>query len=205
MVAKVNKKLKEVDFGVISGIKIESNFIDDNSIAKLLRVLKEKLDEISIIFKRDSLFFDSNESYKKLKEIEEIFLKIKKELKSDKISLTDTIELSLSFIENGVKKNNIIQIKNESSTGGSMLLKIAIAISILKVFIKESLGIFYLIVDEVSRLHSQNQKKLKKFANENGFKIIFVTPEPVFANTKELIYYKFIKINDSFDVIELNR
>lgn len=205
LVAKVNKKLKEVDFGVISGIKIESNFIDDNSIAKLLRVLKEKLDEISIIFKRDSLFFDSNESYKKLKEIEEIFLKIKKELKSDKISLTDTIELSLSFIENGVKKNNIIQIKNESSTGGSMLLKIAIAISILKVFIKESLGIFYLIVDEVSRLHSQNQKKLKKFANENGFKIIFVTPEPVFANTKELIYYKFIKINDSFDVIELNR
>ena len=111
----------------------------------------------------------------------------------------------MEFVENGIKKTNITQIKNESSTGGSMLLKIAIAISILKVYIKEAKNLFYLIIDEVSRLHSENQKKLKKFANESGFKMIFVTPEPVLADSKELIYYKFRKTKNGFEVIELNR
>ena len=205
LVAKVNKKLKSVNFGVIKEIKIQTQISEANSIAKMLRNLKDKLSDVSAVFRRDSLFFDQKDALKNLNDIEDIFYKIKKELKSDKISLTDTIELGLSFMENGVYKNNIIQIKNESSTGGSMLLKIALAISILKVFIKEAYNVFFLIVDEVSRLHSTNQKKLKNFANEAGFKIIFVTPEPVFANTKELFYYKFCKNNESFEVIELNR
>ena len=86
-----------------------------------------------------------------------------------------------------------------------MLLKIAIAISILKIYLKESKEVFFLIVDEVARLHSNNQKRLKDFANKAGFKIIFVTPEPIFANPKELKYYKFIKENNNFFAIELNQ
>ena len=133
-----------------------------------------------------------------------MFVKIKKELKSNKISLVDTIDLSLDFVENGKKRVGVTQIKNESSTGGSMLLKIALAISILKVYLKQSHGVFFLIIDEVARLHSNNQKRLKDFANEAGFKIIFVTPEPVFANAKELKYYKFEKRDEKFFAIELN-
>jgi len=122
----------------------------------------------------------------------------------DAISLVDTIDLTLEFEEGGVLKQNISQIKNESSTGGSILLKMAIAISILKLFLKDRSD-FFLIVDEVSRLHSQNQEKLRNYANSNGFKIIFVTPEPTFSNPKSIKYYKFIKQKDSFDVIELNK
>ncbi|WP_292661118.1 hypothetical protein [Nitratifractor sp.] len=118
----------------------------------------------------------------------------------------DTIDLSLEFYENGVLKRGITQIKNESSTGGSiMLLKIAIAIAILKVYIKNAENIFFLIVDEVARLHSENQRRLKNFANESGFRIIFVTPEPVFADPEALLYYKFVKRGEKFQVIALNR
>jgi hypothetical protein len=117
-----------------------------------------------------------------------MFATIKKELKSDRISLIDTMDLHLSFKENNKQIVSKSQIKNESSTGGSMLLKIAIAISILQVNIRKSHGVFFLIVDEVARLHSSNQWKLKAYANRAGFKIIFVTPEPVFANAKELKY-----------------
>lgn len=204
LVAKINKHLKDVDFGVISGISLQTNISQDDSIAKMLLNLKERLTDIGTLFVKESLFFDMQDATKILLELEEMFVKIKKELKSNKISLVDTIDLSLDFMENGKKRVGVTQIKNESSTGGSMLLKIALAISILKVYLKQSQGVFFLIVDEVARLHSNNQKRLKDFANEAGFKIIFVTPEPVFANAKELKYYKFEKRDEKFFAIELN-
>jgi len=204
-VQKINKNLKSTDFGVVKDIKLETSISEQDSIAKLLIALKNKLIDISSLFNRGSLFFDIDNAKRILNELEEMFSHIKKELKGNKISLTDTIDLSLSFVENEILKSNVTQIKNESSTGGSMLLKIAIAISILQIYIKEARDIFFLIVDEVARLHSNNQKKLKTYANSAGFKIIFVTPEPVFANTKELKYYKFVKQNSGFMAIELNR
>jgi hypothetical protein len=204
LVLKINRHLRDVDFGVIESISLQTNISDDDSIAKMLLNLKERLTDISTLFVKESLFFDMQDATKILLELEDMFIKIKKELKSNKISLVDTIDLSLDFVENGKKRVGITQIKNESSTGGSMLLKIALAISILKVYLKESQGVFFLIVDEVARLHSNNQKRLKSFANEAGFKIIFVTPEPVFANAKELKYYKFEKKDEKFFVIELN-
>jgi tetrahydromethanopterin S-methyltransferase subunit B len=205
LVAKINKNLKDVDFGVIKEIKLQTSLQEQDSIAKLLVKLNDKMLDISSLFHKDSLFFDLKDSKKALDELEAMFSTIKKELKTDKISLIDTIELSLNFKENNKQIISKSQIKNESSTGGSMLLKIAIAISILQVYIKESKNVFFLIVDEVARLHSQNQKRLKEYANSAGFKIIFVTPEPVFANTKELKYYKFIKAKDQFMAIELNK
>ena len=205
LVSKINKELKEIDFGVIKEIRFNTAVSGRDSISTMLNQLKEKMNDISSIFHSNSLFFDIRDSISILNELEEMFLNIKKELKSDKISLEDTVELSLEFYENGILKKDVMQIKNESSTGGSMLLKIAIAISILKVYIKNSGSVFYLIVDEVSRLHSKNQKRLKEFANKSGFRIIFVTPEPVFANPKELLYYRFVKNDDKFEVIELNR
>jgi hypothetical protein len=205
LVAKINKNLSSVDFGVIKDIRLESSLQEQDSLAKMLTKLREKMLDISTLFNKDSLFFDAKDSKKSLDELEVMFATIKKELKSDRISLIDTIDLHLSFKENNKQIISKSQIKNESSTGGSMLLKIAIAISILQVYIRQSKGVFFLIVDEVARLHSSNQQKLKAYANSAGFKIIFVTPEPVFANAKELKYYKFVKNDDKFLAIELNR
>ena len=203
-VAKINKNLAKVDFGVIKHIKLVTKMQEKKSIASMLRRLKEQIVELRTFFQDKTLFYDANDAQKILVNLQSIFLDIKKELKGDAISLVDTIELSLEFEEGGILKQNISQIKNESSTGGSILLKMAIAISILKLFIKEKSD-FFLIVDEVSRLHSQNQERLRRFANENGFKIIFVTPEPTFANPEAIQYYKFAKKEDGFEVIELNR
>ena len=201
---KINKNLAKVDFGVIRHIKLVTKSQNKRSIALMLTRLKNQIEELSTFFKGNTLFYDANEAQKILANLQSIFLDIKKELKGDAISLVDTIDLSLEFEEGGVLKQNISQIKNESSTGGSILLKMAIAISILKLFIKNKSN-FFLIVDEVSRLHSQNQEKLRSYANENGFKIIFVTPEPTFANPKAIQYYKFAKKKEGFEVIELNR
>jgi hypothetical protein len=205
LVAKINKNLANVDFGVIKDVRLESALQEQDSLARMLTKLREKMLDISTLFNKESLFFDAKDSKKSLDELEVMFATIKKELKSDRISLIDTIDLHLSFKENGKQIISKSQIKNESSTGGSMLLKIAIAISILQVYIRQSQGVFFLIVDEVARLHSSNQQKLKAYANSAGFKIIFVTPEPVFADAKELKYYKFVKNENKFLAIELNR
>ncbi|WP_456458245.1 hypothetical protein, partial [Nitratifractor sp.] len=193
------------DFGVIRDIRLRTRVEEGDSLAKMFERLKSESDEIATLMVQDSLFFDRRDALKKLERLLELFGEIKKQLKSDRISLVDTIDLSLEFYENGVLKSGITQIKNESSTGGSMLLKIAIAIAILKVYIKNAENIFFLIVDEVARLHSENQRRLKNFANESGFRIIFVTPEPVFADPEALLYYKFEKRGEKFRVIALNR
>ncbi len=206
LIEKINSELKKVDFGVISNIGISTSISDKNSIANKLELVKKKMLNLSTILSKESLFFDRRDSQKSLEELEELFIDIKNSLRGDKISLFDTIELGLSFTENGKRHRHKNIIKNESSTGGSMLLKIALAISILKVYLKESKGDFFLIIDEVARLHTNNQQKLKEFANSSGFRIIFVTPEPLFADKESMGYYKFIKTGDrGFDVIALNR
>jgi hypothetical protein len=205
-VAKINKHLTKIDFGVIKNIRIDTTSDDKKSIAKLLLELNENIADLSSLLNEASLFYDQKEVITELEKLEKKFDQIKHELKGNAISLIDTIDLSLSFTENGTQKTNISQIKNESSTGGSILLKIAIAISILELFISEQKTPFFLIVDEVSRLHSNNQERLRKFANTKGFGIIFVTPEPTYSKPDVIKYYRFTKNNeDQFEVIELNQ
>jgi len=205
-IKRVKSNLSMVDFGVISNISIDTKIGDKKSIARYLKELRVEIDRLSGLLHEQSLWYDQKEVIKELDILEKKFKSIKNELKGDAISIIDTIDLSLSFDENGKRKRGLSQIKNESSTGGSILLKIAIAISILELFIKESNRAFFLIVDEVSRLHSNNQEKLREFANSKGFGIIFVTPEPTYSKPKWIKYYRFEKSSDGeFEVIELNR
>lgn len=204
-VAKINKNLSEIDFGVIKNIRMETQVGDKKSIAKLLNELNVNVSNLSSLLHEGSLFYDKEEVLLELNRLEMKFKEIKYELKGNSISLQDTIDLTLSFNENGKQVSEVSQLKNESSTGGSMLLKIAIAISILKLFITEDETPFFLIVDEVSRLHSTNQEKLREFANAKGFGIIFVTPEPTYSKPDVIKYYRFRKNRDNeFEAIELN-
>ncbi len=204
-VAKINKNLSEIDFGVIKNIKIDTKIGDKKSIAKLLNELNSTVSTLSSLLNESSLFYEKEGVLVELNRLEMKFKEIKSELKGNSISLQDTIDLTLSFNENGKQISEVSQLKNESSTGGSMLLKIAIAISILKLFITEDVTPFFLIVDEVSRLHSANQEKLREFANAKGFGIVFVTPEPTYSKPESIKYYRFRKNRDNeFEAIELN-
>ncbi len=204
-VAKINKNLSSVDFGVIKDIKLNPTIGDKKSIAKLLRDLNESVATLSSLLNETSLFYEQSDVLAELTKLETKFKEIKKELKGSAISLDDTIDLTLSFKENEKQITEVSQLKNESSTGGSMLLKIAIAISILQLFTLKERTPFFLIVDEVSRLHSDNQEKLRTFANAKGFGIVFVTPEPTYSKPEFIKYYRFQKNSDNeFESIELN-
>jgi hypothetical protein len=81
----------------------------------------------------------------------------------------------------------------------------ALAVSILGLYTQEKKSTFFLILDEVSRLHSHNQDLLRHFANSRGFRIVFVTPEPVYAKPDEIKYYKFMRrVDNRFEIIGLN-
>ncbi|DAB29080.1 MAG TPA: hypothetical protein CFH84_11480 [Sulfurimonas sp. UBA12504] len=204
-VQRINKNLSAIDFGVIKDIHIDTKSRDKKSVAKLLEELREVVGNLSSLLGESSLFYDKEDVYRALETLETKFKEIKAELKGNAISLQDTIDLSLSFNENGKAISQVVQLKNESSTGGSMLLKIAIAIGILQLFIEEEKTPFFLIVDEVSRLHSANQERLRDFANSKGFKIVFVTPEPTYSKPESIKYYRFRKNSDNeFEGIELN-
>jgi len=205
-VAKINRNLSGIDFGVINGIKFNTKIGDKKSIAKLLIDLNKNISAISSLLNETSLFYEKSSVLKELGYLEAKFKEIKSELKGSSISLTDTIDLTLSFNENDKLVSDVSQLKNESSTGGSMLLKIAIAISILQIFVEDEATPFFLIVDEVSRLHSDNQERLRAFANSKGFSIIFVTPEPTYSKPDSIKYYRFKKsASGEFEGIELNR
>ena len=204
-VAKINKNLSQVDFGVIKDIRIDTKTTDKKSIAKILKDLEANVSNLSSLLSEGSLFYDKKDVMDELDSLEDKFAMIKGELKGSAISLRDTLDLSLSFNENGKHVSQVAQLKNESSTGGSILLKIAIAISILKLFVKEDDTPFFLIVDEVSRLHSANQERLREFANSKGFGIVFVTPEPTYSKPDHIKYYRFKKnLDDEFEAVELN-
>ena len=204
-VAKINKNLSGVDFGVIKDIKLMPQVEDNKSIAKLLNELNGIVLHLSSLLNESSLFYEKTDVLRELSKLEMKFKDIKSVLKGSAISLQDTIDLSLSFKENEKVYSGVTQLKNESSTGGSMLLKIAIAIAILQLFTTEEKTPFFLIVDEVSRLHSDNQEKLRTFANSKGFGIVFVTPEPTYSKPEYIKYYRFRKNSDNeFEAIELN-
>ena len=204
-VDRINANLSKVDFGVIKDIQIDTKTTDKKSIAKILKDLEENVSNLSSLLNEGSLFYDKKDVMEELDSLEDKFAMIKGELKGSAISLRDTLDLSLSFNENGKHVTQVAQLKNESSTGGSILLKIAIAISILKLFVKEDNTPFFLIVDEVSRLHSANQERLREFANSKGFGIVFVTPEPTYSKPDHIKYYRFKKnIDDEFEAVELN-
>ncbi len=204
-VAKINKNLSGIDFGVIKDIKLNPKVGDKKSIAKLLGDLNASVATLSSLLNESSLFYEQSDVLAELSKLEMKFKEIKKELKGSAISLDDTIDLTLSFKENEKQITEVSQLKNESSTGGSMLLKIAIAISILQLFTSKERTPFFLIVDEVSRLHSDNQEKLRAFANSKGFGIVFVTPEPTYSKPEFIKYYRFQKNSDNeFEAIELN-
>ena len=154
---------------------------------------------------QESLFFNRKETSQDLQKISILLQEIKETLNGGAITLLDTIDLALEFTENGNKKTDVTQIKNESSTGGTILLKMALAVSILGLYTDEKQSTFFLILDEVSRLHSYNQDLLRQFANSRGFRIVFVTPEPIYAKPDEIKYYKFQRRGDNrFEVISLN-
>ncbi|MRJ02011.1 MAG: ATP-binding protein [Epsilonproteobacteria bacterium] len=202
IVTKINGNLKGADFGVIREIRLLVNQ-NQESVAGYLSRIRQLMEEQQFI-SDGSLFFDSKRMGEVLDRIHSLFTQLRTMLKGDHVTLNDTVELDIEFVENGVRQRKN-RIKNESSTGGSMLLKIAIAIAILGVYLQKSQRVFFLIVDEVARLSHQNQRRLKEFANSRGFKIIFVTPDPILADYREFLYYKFVRKDGGFEVIQLNR
>ena len=204
-VRKINKNLSTIDFSIVRDIKIKSEVGNQRSVMTLLTEMNTLVQNLSITNQSDSLFFDKPQTNQDLQKVANLLSEIKSTLKGGAITLLDTIDLSLEFTENGSTKSNVTQIKNESSTGGTILLKMALAVSILGLYSQEKQSTFFLILDEVSRLHSHNQDLLRHFANSRGFRIVFVTPEPVYAKPDEIKYYKFMRqVNNRFEIIGLN-
>ena len=204
-VRKINKNLSTIDFSIVRDIKIKSEVGNQRSVMTLLGEMNSLVQNLSITDQSDSLFFDRPQTNQDLQKVANLLSEIKSTLKGGAITLLDTIDLSLEFTENGTTKSNVTQIKNESSTGGTILLKMALAVSILGLYTQEKKSTFFLILDEVSRLHSHNQDLLRHFANSRGFRIVFVTPEPVYAKPDEIKYYKFMRRTDNrFEIIGLN-
>jgi DNA repair exonuclease SbcCD ATPase subunit len=204
-VRKINKNLSTIDFSIVRNIKIKSEVGNQRSVMSLLGEMNTLVQNLSITDQSNSLFFDRPQTNQDLQKIANLLSEIKNTLKGGAITLLDTIDLSLEFTENGTTKSNVTQIKNESSTGGTILLKMALAVSILGLYTQEKKSTFFLILDEVSRLHSHNQDLLRHFANSRGFRIVFVTPEPVYAKPDEIKYYKFMRrVDNRFEIIGLN-
>jgi len=204
-VKKINNNLANIDFSIVKDIKIRTEVGSQRSVLKLLTEMKRLIENLTITDNKSSLFFDKPQTNQNLQKISTLLSEIKSTLNGGAITLLDTIDLSLEFTENGKLKKDVTQIKNDSSTGGTILLKMALAVSILGLYTQEKESTFFLILDEVSRLHSHNQDLLRNFANSRGFRIVFVTPEPVYAKPDEIKYYKFQRRDDSrFEIIGLN-
>ncbi len=198
-VRRINQNLSKIDFGIIRNIKIEIEESKRN-ILKVFEDIRKIIEEFMII-ENENEFFERSDSERKLKKVEELLGFIKKEVNKESFSLIDVIEISVKFIEN--EKENVLKIiKNESSTGGSILLKIAIAVSLLELFIKEKADLF-LILDEVSVLSTKNQKLLKEFVNEKGLGVIYVTPDLPLVDVDDIDIYKFRNVKGEFEVVKL--
>jgi hypothetical protein len=199
-VRKINQNLSRVNFGIIRNIKIE---LEENkkSVLKIFEQIKNDVTHLLGFLSEESLFFDNIMSERKLKKIEEAFNTIKKEISKESFSLIDVVDINVKFIENE-KENTLKVIKNESSTGGSILLKIAIAVSLLELFIKEKADLF-LILDEVSVLSTKNQKLLKEYVNERGLGVIYVTPDLPLVDVEGIDIYKFRNVGGEFEVVKL--
>jgi len=212
-IEKINRNLKKADFEVIKDISlnVKQNTTQKDSMSSLFSKLSEKIrDSVSLYTENSGLFYqDIPKSVSNIESIVEVLGEIKKKGTEGAINLFDTIDLSISYLENGKKVENKTHIKNDSSSGGNILLKAPIAISILNSFYKgeRDLTPFYLIIDEVSRLQHKNQGLLKSYMNNNGFKTLFITPDAQYPNPKKAIYYIFksnTKNGNSLEVSQMN-
>ena len=193
---RINRNLNKVDFGAIKQISLEMDKSkgNTNSIASLMQSLNSKVVSARTMFEdKESLFFDKPKSIENIDAIIDTLAKIKKQSEGGAIHIFDTIDLTIAYVENGVKKKGLSHLKNDSSSGGNILLKVAITISILALFANKADKDtpFFLIVDEISRLKHQNQENLKKFINDHGFRTLFITPDPVYPDPKAAMYYMF--------------
>ena len=193
---RINRNLNKVNFGAIKQISLEMDKSKGNinSIASLMQSLNSKIVSARTMFEdKESLFFDKPKSIENIDAIIETLSKIKKQSEGGAIHIFDTIDLTISYTENGMKKKGLSHLKNDSSSGGNILLKVAITISILALFANKAdkNTPFFLIVDEISRLKHQNQENLKKFINNHGFRTLFITPDPVYPDPKVAMYYMF--------------
>jgi len=205
---RINRNLNKVDFGAIKQISLEMDKSKENtnSIASLMQSLNSKVVSARTMFEdKESLFFDKPKSIENIDAIIDTLGKIKKQSEGGAIHIFDTIDLTISYIENGVKKKGLSHLKNDSSSGGNILLKVAITISILALFAnKADMDTpFFLIVDEISRLKHQNQENLKKFINDHGFRTLFITPDPVYPDPKAAMYYMFRNSGNEKGSLEL--
>ncbi len=193
---RINRNLNKVDFGAIRQISLEMEKSkgNQNTIASLMRTLNNKVVSARTMFEdKASLFFDKPKSIENIDAIIDTLGKIKKQSEGGAIHIFDTIDLTISYVENSVKKKGLSHLKNDSSSGGNILLKVAITISILALFANKADKDtpFFLIVDEISRLKHQNQENLKKYINDHGFRTLFITPDPVYPDPKAAMYYMF--------------
>lgn len=193
---RINRNLNKVDFGAIKQISLEMDKFkgNQNSIASLMQSLNSKVVSARTMFEdKESLFFDKPKSIENIDAIIDTLGKIKKQSEGGAIHIFDTIDLTISYVENSIKKKGLSHLKNDSSSGGNILLKVAITISILALFANKADKDtpFFLIVDEISRLKHQNQENLKKFINDHGFRTLFITPDPVYPDPKAAMYYMF--------------
>jgi len=205
---RINRHLTKADFGAIKEISLvmEKSKGNKNTIASLMRSLNSKVVGARTMFEdKQSLFFDKPKSIENIDAIIDTLGKIKKQSEGGAIHIFDTIDLSISYIENGVKKQGLSHLKNDSSSGGNILLKVAIAISILALFANkgDKDTPFFLIVDEISRLKHQNQDKLKQYINQHGFRTLFITPDPVYPDPKIAVYYMFGNSSDENGGLEI--
>ncbi len=189
-VTKINNSLKKIDFSVINSIQLKRQDASGNNIAADLVELRNILNDL-IINEENSLFNNNLQIEKDVERVLNLLTSIKIILGDDKLSSYDSSTISIGYSENNKPIKWVEQIQSQASTGTNLLLKVAITISILGEYISNSKNKFYLIIDEVSQLHSNNQNKMRQFASENGFNIVFVAPEPTLIKPKDIRYYIF--------------
>jgi hypothetical protein len=62
---------------------------------------------------------------------------------------------------------------------------------------------FFLIIDEVSKLQTKNQDLIRHYINENGFKTLFITPDPAYPDPDRALYYTFKNIQEEGETLEI--
>lgn len=189
-IVKINNSLKKIDFSVINSIQLKRQDSSGNNIGSYLVELKNIISDIEIN-EHKSLFSDDIQIKKDIDKTVELLENIKNILGDNKLSSYDSSTISIGYSENNKPLKWVEQIQSQASTGTNLMLKVAITISILGEYISNNQNLFYLIIDEVSQLHSNNQNKMREFARENGFNIVFVAPEPTLIKPKDIRYYIF--------------
>jgi len=206
----INKNLANADFGVIKNIRLETGGSKkkNTNIASLLQQLSSKIKETVSFYAKASLFYyDAPKSIDYIQDIQSILEQIKEKGPQGSVNLFDTIDLSISYVENGKHVENKQSIRDDSSSGGNILLKVAIAMALLKRYIKSAKqnSAFFLIIDEISKLQRRNQEIIKDYINSNGFKTLFITPDPVYPDPDKALYYTFKNILEDGESLEIRQ